>query len=195
MGNPWPGRGDVSPRSHSTKVAGTHSLHGALLGGGPDSGPLTLQVLRSWPGAGHATSAKDVMRNVSGNAPTALTSCCTFPTHAGGQMAWRRRGCAWNVEPACPGRGEPGLWLTHSYQSEGQSSTITVSGSMSLSKHKDLSLALVSTTLQGPAWPRPVGRERRGLVCPKSCPHPCSQMAWLAIRRTPTLRPLRWARN
>lgn len=150
------------PRSHSTKVAGTHSLRGALLGGGPDSGPLTLQVLRSWPGTGHATSTKDVMTDVSGNTPTALTSCHTFPTRAGGQMAWHRQRCAWNVEPVCPGRGEPGLWLTHTHQSEGQSSTITVSGSMSLSKHKDLSLGASGHNTPGPSLAKAGGeREAR----------------------------------
>lgn len=48
------------------KVVGVHSCEGGPLGIGSVSGPLTLQVLSSWPG--HATSTRDVMRNVTGSA-------------------------------------------------------------------------------------------------------------------------------
>ena len=48
-------------------MIGTNFPGGAFLGSGPENGPLTLQVLRSWPG--HTTTTRDVVGSTCGNNP------------------------------------------------------------------------------------------------------------------------------
>lgn len=69
--DPW--REGVLSRSRSKegpKVGSTNSLGRALLGSGPEGGPLTLQVLRSSPG--HPASTRGVIGDTSGNVPQLL---------------------------------------------------------------------------------------------------------------------------
>ena len=54
----------------------TNFLWGAFLGSGPEHGPLTFQVLRSWPG--HTTTTRDVVGSTCGNNPQ-LPPAAGFP--------------------------------------------------------------------------------------------------------------------
>ena len=57
-------------------MIGTNFLRGAFLGSGPELGPLTFQVLRSWPG--HTTTTRDVVGSTCGNNPQ-LPPAAGFP--------------------------------------------------------------------------------------------------------------------
>lgn len=91
MGYPRP-KEEVSSWSCSelgTTVVGTHSYGGALLSVGTASGPMILEVLRFWPG--HSPSTRDVMGNVTGNAPSLPSTAVPSLACASG-LTWPRMG-------------------------------------------------------------------------------------------------------